>query len=275
MASLPQIKVSRLRVELCGSDKMPLDFCGNFTKHLYDTYGNDLGEFCIVVNKGQGLENGRRKSTKHRIFVGCPHCDKLLPVGRLQQHRKSTDPQHKPRDYRYLTCKVLSNGLLLKLTKEGRAQLKYWQELHPEWNDTTLFYELAENMLGNGWESIIPEEIGALTSCPIILSDDIQRNDNGEITALGRIFWHESYAIQLACEALHSKSGLYLALASEYGPSVQNAYQDGIRAHNSKEAREVPNPYKQDTKLALAWRRGWLAASRFATTAVDKLLSNS
>jgi hypothetical protein len=57
--------------------------------------------------------------------------------------------------------------------------------------------ELAEAlapMLENGWEWITPEEIGALTDAPII-SDEATRDDYGNLSELGRVFWYSSYMI--------------------------------------------------------------------------------
>lgn len=52
--------------------------------HCPDYYGN------VVIRANVYVEPpNRAKSTrKHRIKVGCPHCGKLIPFGRIAQHFK-------------------------------------------------------------------------------------------------------------------------------------------------------------------------------------------
>lgn len=259
MANLPQINVKRLRINLCGSDKMPLNFTYHDNAELHDRRGNSLGVFIVKVNAGIARVKG---FSTHRIFIYCNCCGKWQSVGRIQQHRGYQ--RNKPQDYRYLTCKTLNNGIVLKLTKEGRKQLKYWQGLYPEWNDTTLFCELCTTMISvSPWEFVTPEDIGALTSCPILLSEDVKGDDRGTLTAIGKLYWHASYERQLACEALTSKEGLYLALASEYPNGPNNAYHDGIADHN-KGVSTNAGPYNLNTHLGRAWLKGWQAANEAA-----------
>lgn len=264
----PQIDVKRLRIALCGSDKLPLDASGTKSLELFTNRGESLGFHAIELVKSDNT-TGKRKTAKHRIYTTCPHCGERQPIGRLQQHKRY---KHNPniRHYRYLTAEIGSYGLTLKLTKEGRELLRD----NDDKDDTTRFNELVEPMIANSdFETLTADDIGALTSCPIILSDEVQRNDRGDITQVGRVFWHERYAVELACDKLQTRGGLYLQLVDNQ-PGYNMAYNDGIRAYNSKEANEVPNQYKA-IKLAIAWRRGWLTAAKFAQTAVVKLLHNS
>jgi hypothetical protein len=60
---------------------------------------------------------------------------------------------------------------------------------------TQALCEIFEGYTCNGWDCIQPEEIGALTSAPI-LSSDVSRNDDGEIVDYANLFYHERYAIE-------------------------------------------------------------------------------
>ena len=62
--------------------------------------------------------------------------------------------------------------------------------------------ELCETVTGNSaWEWVSPEDIGALTSAPI-LSDEVEQNDRGETVKVGRVFWFPDYAIRCPVEDL-------------------------------------------------------------------------
>jgi hypothetical protein len=58
------------------------------------------------------------------------------------------------------------------------------------WSDDTVLAELLEDQTSNGWQWLDPEDIGALTSAPIIEAPD------------GRVYWHERYQIEAAAEAI-------------------------------------------------------------------------
>jgi hypothetical protein len=64
-----------------------------------------------------------------------------------------------------------------------------------------MLWDLLDTALGNGWDRFSPEEIGALTSCELILSADICRE---------MVYWHERYQVEFALDALMSSGGLWL-----------------------------------------------------------------
>ena len=51
-------------------------------------------------------------------------------------------------------------------------------------DDSQQYADSLDRYLCNGWELVSPEEIGALTSDPYLISDDFPRDDNGEPTAV-------------------------------------------------------------------------------------------
>lgn len=112
-------------------------------------------------------------------------------------------PELQPLPYsrgRYLTATCVAGGLELRLTAEG------WEEVASREKKSTpdhiLFYALFEDFLGNGWSSLDAAQIGALTSCQIILSPDATFDDEGNIATLDVIYWHERYQVEDAIEAL-------------------------------------------------------------------------
>lgn len=84
-------------------------------------------------------------------------------------------------------------NLEMKLTREGRAYAKELL-LNEDFDANTRLWELLEDLLCNGWDWIRPEEIGALTSAPII-SNDAERDDNGELVSLDHCWGYMDYQI--------------------------------------------------------------------------------
>src|SRR4051812_47648387 len=85
-------------------------------------------------------------------------------------------------------------NLLVTITQEGRAEL---DDLSLKLNisDDDKFLELIEYQLGNGWEKVLPDEIGALTG-GLIITDDIERDDTtNTIKSIGRVYWDSTYQI--------------------------------------------------------------------------------
>jgi hypothetical protein len=61
-------------------------------------------------------------------------------------------------------------------------------------------YPRAEQYVGEAlherWEFVRPEEVGALTDAPILAEcDGIVRNDNGDLTEVGKVCWYPNYQV--------------------------------------------------------------------------------
>ena len=92
----------------------------------------------------------------------------------------------------YLIADLDGDGdLVWSLTDDGREEIA--DLLASGLDDHRIFFDLAEDFLANGWETIRPEEVGALTDATII-SDDCERNDAGDIVKIGRVWWDANYA---------------------------------------------------------------------------------
>lgn len=103
--------------------------------------------------------------------------------------------------------KLPDGDLKVTLTEEGREELAAWGDDYRPWD---AILALLEHHLCNGWENLAPETIGALTDCELILTDDIEWDDEREnIVHLGRAYWHEAYQVEDPVEALRA-GGLVL-----------------------------------------------------------------
>lgn len=86
-------------------------------------------------------------------------------------------------------------NLVLRLTTEGR------EDLTPE---ADLFDVLEYQRCNSSLEFLQPEEIGALTSSEI-LSDEVERDDQGTLLKVGAVYWYPDYAVSNPVEVLLQK----------------------------------------------------------------------
>src|SRR4051812_7572353 len=71
------------------------------------------------------------------------------------------------------------------------------------------FRHLLRDHLRRNWQEIRPEEVGALTST-MLFSDEVQRDDVGKLTWVGRIYWNPSYQVEDEIEELREKARIFL-----------------------------------------------------------------
>ncbi len=101
--------------------------------------------------------------------------------------------------------KVLAEAGAIRL-RRGRGGI--WVELVPGILDeedieelrskpmASALYELFEYIQANtSWELLRPEDIGALTSAPI-LGYDVTRDDMGDVQEVAEVYWFPNYAIE-------------------------------------------------------------------------------
>jgi len=113
----------------------------------------------------------------------------------------------------YVDLQKASNGTLkTSLTGDGRHALGRFEQIRDQHGIDAAFRELLEDHLCNGWEEILPEEIGALTSA-MLLSDDVQRDDDGRITRIGRIYFNPGYQVMGEIRELRERSCVVLGSA--------------------------------------------------------------
>lgn len=110
-------------------------------------------------------------------------------------------------------------GILLKLTAEGREELEAHRIdrlTYHNWDTGTdqILCDLLEDHLCNGWEFIQPEEIGALTSANII-SDEVTRDEDGNIIEIGKVYWFPDYQIRSEVDDLADNGEVFFPAAQE------------------------------------------------------------
>src|SRR5260221_8843452 len=92
--------------------------------------------------------------------------------------------------------KTPEGNLRIGLTDEGRAQVADVQQMKDRHGiDFVLGFFLAHSGFESDWDWLQPEDIGALTSSPI-LSDDFDRDDYGNVTRVGRVYWNPRYQVE-------------------------------------------------------------------------------
>ena len=97
--------------------------------------------------------------------------------------------------------KTAGGDLEILLNRNGRRHFPEIREQRDAFGINAALYALLEDHLCCGWEMVPPEDIGALTSAPI-LSDEINRDDRGQVTRAGRVYWYPDYQIRDEIEEL-------------------------------------------------------------------------
>ncbi|MGA2798016.1 MAG: hypothetical protein ABSE63_10575 [Thermoguttaceae bacterium] len=94
--------------------------------------------------------------------------------------------------------------LAIDLNENGQANFGEIQEVRDTLGTNAALHDLLEDHFSNGWEWVPPEDLGALTAAPII-SDEIERDDRGNIIEAGRVYWYPDYAVRDEIEELREK----------------------------------------------------------------------
>jgi hypothetical protein len=97
--------------------------------------------------------------------------------------------------------KTKDGNLRIVLNKNGRRRFPEIQEQRDAFGTNAALVALLEDHLALDWEMVPPEDIGALTSAPI-LSDEVERDDQGQVTRVGRVYWHPDYQVRDEIEEL-------------------------------------------------------------------------
>jgi len=105
----------------------------------------------------------------------------------------------------YVDLRKTDGGdLEIVLNANGRTEFATIEEEKDAYGIHAALCTLLEDHLCNGWEMVPPEDIGALTAAPI-LSDDILRDDQGQVVEVGRVYWYPDYQVRDEIEELRTK----------------------------------------------------------------------
>lgn len=105
----------------------------------------------------------------------------------------------------YVDLRQTAQGdLEIALNESGEREFETIEEVRAKLGINAALETLLEDHLCNGWEMVPPEEIGALTSAPI-LSDEIERDEEGRIVTAGRVYWFPEYQVCDEIEELREK----------------------------------------------------------------------
>jgi len=105
--------------------------------------------------------------------------------------------------------KTDDGDLAIVLNENGQRAFETIEEMRSAQGIAAALETLLEDHLGNGWEMVAPEEIGALTSSPI-LSDEVHRDQEGELADVGQVYWYPEYQVRDEIEEL--RKGLVVVL---------------------------------------------------------------
>jgi len=136
---------------------------------------------------------------------------------------------------RYLTFKVSDNGLYLAPTKEGTAEAKEMLERQPRRGSISEQGDMLEEAMGNGWDYVNPEDVGALTDATIISNDGFIADD-GKWYAHPHakravVFAHMNYAVEDPIETWADGKPVFLVkdgvtVTPEYRKLIQKKWDD-------------------------------------------------
>lgn len=114
-----------------------------------------------------------------------------------------------------MIVKATVNGFRLKLSadNEARSELAH---IVREYGDARAESFIAE-ALHERWEFVRPEEVGALTSAPILAEcDGIVRDEaDGSLVECGRVAWFPDYCIRDPWQELARTGRVVFAIAAD------------------------------------------------------------
>jgi len=106
----------------------------------------------------------------------------------------------------YVDLERTSEGTLrITLTDEVRQAIDEFEQIRDQHGIDGAIREILQDHLCNGWEEILPEEIGALTSA-MLITDDIERDEDGRMIRIGRVYFNPYYAVSDEIRELRERS---------------------------------------------------------------------
>jgi len=106
-------------------------------------------------------------------------------------------------------CKTAEGDLRIERSEHGHKDFRVIEAVRDTQGSRAALFAMLEDHLLSGWEMIRPEEIAALTDAPI-LADDVERDDRGRLTAVGRVYWYPEYQLLDPIEELRERFEIVL-----------------------------------------------------------------
>lgn len=133
---------------------------------------------------------------------------------------------------------ITPNGNLLFTSEPDDAEMLAELKERHEGVDVAFLDDLLEKA---GWstnghlQSILPEDVGALTDSPIV-TDDMSFVRDGEHVVNGRVWWFPDYQVKNFADVLIEKGSVLFRLAPdiEAQPLADSAPVDSYRASESE-----------------------------------------
>src|SRR5438105_3215961 len=96
---------------------------------------------------------------------------------------------------RLVNLEKIDGNLHIVLNSSGERAWKLIEAMRDRLGIDATFRVLLDDHLKRRWEEIKPEEIAALTSS-LILSDEAERDAEGKLIRLGRVYWNPAYQVE-------------------------------------------------------------------------------
>ena len=113
--------------------------------------------------------------------------------------------------YGDITAEISDSGVTFRLEMDESVR----DQLIEESSKGDVIYDLLEDFIGEGWEWVAPEDIGALTDAPIITDPNgyevISQVDSDEVYYY-YVYWYPNYMVQSPVEDLIEKGETFFEL---------------------------------------------------------------
>lgn len=101
--------------------------------------------------------------------------------------------------HKYLDMTEKETGLTLTVIPGMEADLAECADI----------FDALEYQMGNGWERVLPEEVGALTDA-LIITKEAERDDRGNLIKCGRVYADMNYQVADLLETLQTKGQAFM-----------------------------------------------------------------
>lgn len=176
--------------------------------------GKKIAENCFCGNPpAEGMQGEEHPLCEEHLKDVEQSKDELLKDWPKESSKKQAESDNFNTEFGSVTMETGPDGLTLRLREDfNKEELKQALE---EKGEIALIGEFFENLFANSsWREVDPEDIGALTSAPI-LGDDVNMNDQGDITSVGNVYWYPDYQVKSFFDDLIEDGTTFFTLAPE------------------------------------------------------------